>query len=98
MASESELLDALAALPSQDGYSPVERYRDFRKVFGTDEGKRVLREILSWGRMFRAPVLGKPIDPYAMAVAFGERNLALKLMATVYTQPTDKPSTQRKKS
>ena len=98
MASESELLDELAALPSQEGYSPVERYRDFRKVFSTDEGKRVLREILSWGRLFRAPILGKPIDPYAMAVAFGERNLALKLMATVYTQPTDKPSTQRKKA
>jgi hypothetical protein len=85
------MLDALAALPSQDGYSPVERYRDFRKVFSTDDGKRVLREILSWGRMFRAPVLGKPIDPYAMAVALGERNIALKLMATVHTEPPDKP-------
>ena len=98
MASEAELLDELASLPSQDGYSPIERYRDFRKVFGTDEGKRVLREILSWGRMFRAPILGKPIDPYAMAVAFGERNMALKLMATVHTEPPDKPQRARKKA
>ena len=98
MASEAELLDELAALPSQEGYSPVERYQDFRKVFGTDEGKRVLREILSWGRMFRAPILGKPIDPYAMAVAFGERNMALKLMATVHTEPPDKPQRTRKKA
>ena len=98
MASETELLDELAALPSQEGYSPVERYQDFRKVFGTDEGKRVLREILAWGRMFRAPVLGKPIDPYAMAVAFGERNIALKLMATVHTEPPDKPQRARKKA
>ena len=98
MASEAELLDELAALPSQEGYSPVERYQDFRKVFGTDEGKRVLREILAWGRMFRAPVLGKPIDPYAMAVAFGERNMALKLMATVHTEPPDKPQRARKKA
>ena len=97
MASESELLDELASLPSPEGYSPVERYRDFRKVFGTDEGKRVLREILSWGRMFRSPVLGKPIDPYAMAVAFGERNMALKLMATVHTGPVDKPAKQSRK-
>lgn len=95
--SEADLLDELAGLPSQEGYSPVERHRDFQKVFGTEDGKRVLREILSWGRMFRSPVLGKPIDPYAMAVAFGERNIALKLMATVHTQPTDKPPTQRKK-
>ena len=94
--SESDILDELSGLPSQEGYSPVERHRDFQKVFGTDDGKRVLREILSWGRMFRSPVLGKPIDPYAMAVAFGERNIALKLLATVHTQPPDKPQRTRK--
>ena len=98
MPSEYDLLNELAALPSQDGYSPIDRYRDFRKVFDTDEGKRVLREILSWGRMFRSPILGKPIDPYAMAVAFGERNMALKLMATVHTEPPDKPQRARKKA
>lgn len=97
MPSESDLLDELASLPSQENYLPMDRYRDFRKVFGTTEGKRVLREILSWGRMFRSPVLGKPIDPYAMAVAFGERNMALKLMATVHTEPADKPQRARKK-
>ena len=98
MASDSELLAELVALLPHDGRSPIERYQDFRKVFGTVEGKRVLREILSWGGMIRAPILGKPIDPYAMAVAFGERNMALKLMAAVYVEPTDKPQrAQRKK-
>jgi hypothetical protein len=92
-----DLLDVLAAMPSQDGYTPMDCYRDFRKVFGTDEGQRVLREILSWGRMFRAPVLGNPIDPYAMAVAFGERNIALKLLATIHNEPKDKPQRARKK-
>ena len=95
---EQDLLEMLENLPSQEGYAPMDRYRDFQKVFGTDEGKRVLREILSWGRMFRAPILGKPIDPYAMAVAFGERNIALKLMATVHTEPPDKPQRARKKA
>lgn len=95
--SDQELLDMLASLPSQEDYAPMDRYRDFQKVFGTDEGKRVLREILSWGRIFRSPVLGKPIDPYAMAVTFGERNMALKLMATIHTEPPDKPQRARKK-
>lgn len=96
--SQEDLLDMLESLPSQEGYTPTDRYRDFKKVFGTDEGKRVLREILSWGRMFRSPVLGKPIDPHAMAVAFGERNMALKLLATVHTEPPDKPQRARKKA
>ena len=97
--NKPDILDILGSLPSQEGYSPMDRYRDFRKVESTDEGKRVLREILSWGRMFRAPILGKPIDPYAMAVAFGERNIALKLLATLYNEPKEQlsRSTTRKK-
>ena len=100
MVSESAILaELLATLPSREGYSPMDRYRDFRKVFGTDEGKRALNEIISWGRILHAPILGRPVDPYAMAITFGERNMALKLMAAVYTEPVDKPqrATQRKK-
>ena len=97
MASESQILaELLANLPSSE-YSPIDRYRDFRKVFGTAEGKRALNEIVSWGRILRTPVLGKPIDPYAMAVAFGERNMALKIIAAVYTEPVDKPAKQSRK-
>lgn len=94
--SNGDVLDMLASLPSQEGYTAMDCYRDFRKVFGTDEGKRVLREILSWGRIFRSPVLGKPIDPYAMAVAFGERNIAIKLLTTINNEPPDKPQKTRK--
>lgn len=95
---DNDLLDMLASLPTQEGYTPMDRYRDFKKVFGNVEGKRVLRELLSWGRVFRAPVLGKPIDPLAMAVALGERNIALKLLATVHTEPVDKPQRASKKT
>ena len=92
MATELGILaELLAELPSRAGYSPTDRYRDFRKVFGTDEGKRVLGEIIDWGRLLRSPLLGNPIDSHAMAIAFGERNMALKLMAAVYTEPLDKP-------
>ena len=98
MASESQILaELLAYLPSREGYTPMDRYRDFRKVFGTVEGKRVLSEIVSWGGILRAPVLGKPVDPYSLAISFGERNLALKLTAAVHIEPVEKPTRQSRK-
>lgn len=95
--SPEDPLDLLASLPSQEGYTPMDRYRDFRKVFlGSVEGKRVLRELLSWGRMFRAPPLGNPIDPPRVFIALGERNIALKLLSAIQDEPTDKPQRTRK--
>lgn len=92
------MLDMLASLPSQEGYMEMDRYRDFRKVFlGSDEGKRVMREILAWGRLFRAPVLGRPIDPYAMAIAHGESNIAKKLLTIIHDEPKEKPQRTGKK-
>lgn len=94
---DEDILDALSSLPAKQ-YLPKDRYHDFRKVFmGTDEGKRVLREILSWGRLFQPSIVGKPVDPYAMAIREGERNMALRLMAVVYNEPPERPAkTQRK--
>jgi hypothetical protein len=93
--SDLDIIEDLLGATSQEGYTPMDRYRDFKKVFGTAEGKRVLREIISWGRLLRPPILGKPIDPYAMAVAFGERNLASKIMAAIHNEPPDKPTRQK---
>ena len=89
---ELDILNAVANLTSQKQYLPKDRYTDFRKTFmGSDEGKRVLREILSWGRMFSPAMNSKPIDPYAMAVREGERNMALRLLVTVYNEPPERP-------
>jgi len=87
-----DFFDALASLPNPTPYSPRDKYHDFRRLFtGTDEGKRVMREILSWGRMFKPSILGSPIDPYLMAVREGERNMALRLLATVINEPPERP-------
>lgn len=90
-------LEFLASLPANGpGYTDMDRYRDFRKVLmGSDEGKRVLREILSWGHMFKPPVHGRPIDPLAMAIDGGERNMALRLLATVNQEPPERPQRAR---
>ena len=97
MSETPDVLDMLQALPSVDGYTPMDRYRDFKKVFSTEEGKRILREILSWGRVFRTPSFRSPIDPYAMAVTFGERNMALKLLATINQEPRPQATTATRK-
>lgn len=90
-------LDTLASLPAGP-YSDQDRYADFRAVFmGTEQGRRVLREILSWGRMFKSAAVGVPVDPYAMAMREGERNIALRLLATVHHEPRGKPAQTTKR-
>jgi hypothetical protein len=89
-----DLLDQLSSLAAPENYNPKDRYHDFKRTFSTDEGKRVLREILSWGRMFKPSIQGAPIDPYLMAIREGERNLVLRLLATVYIEPPE-PKTRQ---
>lgn len=89
--TDSDLLEALTSFPSQQNYTPKDRYHDFRRIFTSDEGKRVLREILSWGGMFRPSVIGNPVDPYRMAIREGERNMALRLLAAIYNEPPERP-------
>jgi len=100
MSKKSEdVLDMVTSLPSMKGYTPMDCYRDFRRVFlGSEEGKRVLREILSWGRITSQPLLGNPIDSHRMAVAFGERNIAIKLLSAINDEPTEQPQRTRKKT
>ncbi len=71
-------------------YLPKDRYRDFRKVFGPDEGKRVFNEILSWGHMYQSSLTGNPIDPLILSSREGERNIALKLLSTYNDEPKEK--------
>lgn len=89
-----ELLDSLSELPISDNYTPKDRYQDFRQLFtGTEQGKRVYRELLSWGKLFVPSVHSSPIDPLRMAVIEGHRNFAVKLMAAVNIEP---PEQERK--
>ena len=86
----TELLAALEDLPRTDNYSPKDRYADFRHVFtGSEQGKRVYRELLAWGRIFSVGISGNPIDPYRMMIAEGNRNFATKLMAAVNIEPPE---------
>jgi len=92
MTEEADILNVISNLPSGN-YLPKDRYADFRKVFfGTDQGKRVLREIVSWGRILKAPILTNPVDPYLLAIQEGERNIVRRLLVTINVEPTERPA------
>lgn len=94
MSEEGPLLATALSLSKPENYTQQDRYRDFRKVFfGTEEGKRVLHELLSWGHMFKPSPSTSPVDPYAMAIREGERNIALRLLTTVSVEPVQQPAT-----
>ena len=96
--NEADLLAELASLPSKTGYTAGDRFHDFRRLFtGSEEGKRVLREILSWGHLLQPSVFSSPVDPYLTHIREGEANIARKLLVTVMIEPPDKPLTQTRK-
>lgn len=80
--------------PQTGNYTEMDRYRDFRALFlGTDQGRRVLYEILGWGHMFRPSFQGAPIDPNRVMIHEGERNMALKVLSTINKEPVTAPVT-----
>lgn len=80
------------AHPGHGKYEPIDRYRDFRAVFlATDQGKRVLYEILSFGRMFKSSAWPQ-FDAHQTMYHEGERNLALRILTTINAEPVDKPT------
>ena len=96
----TELLDSLNELPRTDNYSQKDRYADFRQVFtGSEQGKRVYRELLVWGKMLSSTVSGNPIDTNKVIFAEGHRNFVIKLIAAVNIEPPEQPTkaTSRRK-
>ena len=93
--NDEDLLNALTSLPGNDNYNAQDRYRDFRKVFmESEEGKRVLSEILAWGRLLLPPSMGSPVDPLMMAIQEGQRNIVRKLLVTINHDPPVRPGKQ----
>lgn len=71
-----------------EGYGPVERYRDFRQVFASPAGRRVLWQILEWAHLFRpVAVRGDSAETYRRD---GERNIGLRILATLNAEPLDR--------
>ena len=91
-----EYLEILADLSMPEDYDPLDRYNDFRKVFlETEQGRRVLRQVLGWGHLLKSHlIMPRPIDPYAILAAEGERNLALRIFSVMLVEPSERPDKQ----
>jgi len=63
------------------GYGAAERRRDFRSVFATPAGRRVLWSLLDWCGLFR-PVAVKG-DPYETYHRDGRRDIGLRIVRTL---------------
>lgn len=85
-------LETLATAPDSD-YDPYTRYRDFRAVFSTEQGNRVLHEILKQGGINKEllPMAG-PVDPLIFAKREGRRSMALTIIGIMNNEPRDRPT------
>lgn len=80
-------LERLSRSQVGDGYTDVDRYRDFRRVFlERPEGCRVLWQLFEMAHLF-APVAVLPGDPYEAYHRDGARNLALAIFAILNADP-----------
>lgn len=70
---------------SLDGpYTPLDRYRDFRAVFSTDQGQRVFKQIIDLCDGF----VPREDDPPAVLAGYvARRRLGLKLSAILAIPP-----------
>jgi hypothetical protein len=73
-------------------YTKMDRYRDFRRLFlGTEEGKRVLYELMGWGKLYGAIPANREQQDRDIFVMLGERNLVLQLLRTINLEPKMNP-------
>jgi len=100
--NQRELIETLDnSFHTIDGRTKLDRYRDFRKVFlGSDEGKRVLHDILGLAKLSApiAPPFPEKIDTNRMMVLEGGRELAVKIIEVVLKEPNmEKPVIQKRR-
>lgn len=59
--------------------------KDYKKTFGTESGKRVLYDLIDSHFVMRPTFV--PNDPYATARNEGERNVVLRIITMLNTDP-----------
>ena len=94
---DQEFIEVLkASFYTTDERTKLDRYREFRSVFlGSDEGKRVLYEIMALAKL-SAPLVEPypaPIDVERMLIREGGRQLVLNIIRTISKEPNmDRPT------
>ena len=71
-------------------FSQVDRHRAYKAIFANEAGSIVLDD-LKQAHYVNGPLVqtAGPIDPYRVAMAEGERNVILRIMAILETKESD---------
>ena len=77
------------------GYAKMDRFRDFKRVFDGEQGRRVLYEILLWCHITRPSGPLAKFDPYETMFLDGERSIGIKIMVTMNAEPRERPASTR---
>tara|TARA_R110000772_G_scaffold36387_1_gene87058 strand:- start:2366 stop:2719 length:354 start_codon:yes stop_codon:yes gene_type:complete len=87
--NNQELNNDLSRSFSGGKRTKVDRYRDFSAVFnGTDQGKRVLYEILAWAGIYRPSTPDRgPIDVHRVFEDIGRKKMGLEILAVLNKEP-----------
>jgi len=72
--------------------SPMDRYREFRALFGSETGQRVLAEILRMGHVGYASATKGSFDTNRTFHADGMRLLAHQIFIAAHSEPKPQPT------
>lgn len=74
--------------PGRQGYTKKDRYRDFKRVFATDEGRRVLSQIIDEAE--GVPIVENEVsDTHRVSYRLGRRSLGLWIVRVLNAEPLD---------
>jgi len=94
--------EAVNLIAQEGGYSgdggKMDRYRDFRMLFSSDVGQKVLAEIHRMAFAGRSVAASAGFDPHKTMYLDGMRNLALQIHITATREPKALPQRAVSKS
>lgn len=95
--TEEPLFELIPQFEPPLSYTADDQYRDFRRVFlETDEGKRVLHQILAFCRLFQV-IPPTQLSVELLAMHNGERHVAKKILEALYREPKQQPAAATRK-
>jgi len=85
----TEFIEAVkSTMVGRNGYTKMDRYRDFKKVFSTEHGKRVLAQIMDLCE--GSPITIHDVEDHAkLSYRAGMKYAAIRVAAITLIEPTE---------
>ena len=78
------------SMPDATVYTTLEIFQAYEAVFTTPPGRIVLEDLKRANHLYNSLVTAPgPIDPMQMAIAEGERNAVLRILAILQSKESD---------